>query len=117
MPLIELNTSCDLSTQEKRDGLAQQLSQLAARGIGKPEQYVMACVHDKVAMSMSGSSEPTAFVSVKSIGGLSREVNQKLAAEISTVLQAELDIDLERIYLTFTELPATHWGWRGSTFG
>lgn len=117
MPLIELDTSCDLSTQEKRDGLARQLSQLAAQGIGKPEQYVMACVRDNVAMSMSGSAEPTALVSVKSIGGLSREVNQKLAAEISNVLQAELGIVPERIYLTYTELAPTHWGWRGSTFG
>jgi len=117
MPLIQLDTSCDLSTQEKREGLAKQLSQLAAQGIGKPEQYVMACVRDNVALTMSGTSEAAALVSVKSIGGLSRDVNQKLAAEVSSVLQAELSIAAERIYLTFTELAPTHWGWRGSTFG
>ena len=117
MPLIELDTSCDLLTQEKREGLARQLSRLAAQGIGKPEQYVMACVRDNVAMSMSGTSEAAALVLVKSIGGLSRDVNQGLAAEISSVLQAELGIAAERIYLTFTELPPTHWGWKAGTFG
>lgn len=117
MPLIELDTTCDLKSPEKREGLAQQLSQLAAQGIGKPEQYVMACVRDKVAMCMSGAAEPTALVSVKSIGGLSRDVNQGLASEVCSLLQAELGIAPSRIYLTFVELPATHWGWQGSTFG
>jgi phenylpyruvate tautomerase len=117
MPLIELDTSCDLKTPERRQELAKQLSGLAAQGIGKPEQYVMACVRDNVAMSMSGTSEAAALVSVKSIGGLSREVNQKLAKEISGALQAELGIGVERIYLTFTELPPSHWGWNAGTFG
>jgi phenylpyruvate tautomerase len=116
MPLIELETSCDLETQGRRQELATQLSGLAAQGIGKPEQYVMACVRDNAAMSMSGTSEATALVSVKSIGGLSREVNQTLASEISSVLQAELGIGAERVYLTFTELPPTHWGWNAGTF-
>ena len=117
MPLIELDTSCDLSTQEKREGLARRLSKVAAQGIGKPEQYVMACVRDKVTVSMSGALEPAALVTVKSIGGLSRDVNQKLAAEISSVLEAELGISANRIYLTYTELAPTHWGWNAGTFG
>jgi len=90
---------------------------LAAQGIGKPEQYVMACVRDNVAMAMSGTSEAAALVSVKSIGGLSREVNQRLASEVCSVLQAELGIAPERIYLTFAELAPTHWGWKAGTFG
>ena len=56
MPLIQLFTSCDISTQEKRETLAKKLSKLAAMCIGKPEQYVMACVHDNVAMTMGGES-------------------------------------------------------------
>lgn len=117
MPLIQLDTSCDLSTSEKRETLAKKLSKLAAACIGKPEQYVMACVHDKVAMTMGGASTATALVSVKSIGGLSNAVNQKLAAEACQLLQQELGISDDCIYLTFEELPATHWGWKAGTFG
>jgi len=117
MPLIELDTSCDLATPEKRDTLTKTLSQTAATCIGKPEQYVMACVRDKVAMTMGGQSKATALVSVKSIGGLSRAVNQKLSAEVSQILQKELGIADDAVYIVCEELPATHWGWKGSTFG
>ena len=48
MSLIQLDTSCDLSTTERREALAKKLSELAAACIGKPEQYVMACVRDNV---------------------------------------------------------------------
>lgn len=117
MPLIQLDTSCDLSTQEKREALAKKLSKLAAVCIGKPEQYVMACVHDNVAMTMGGRSAAIALISVKSIGGLSKAVNQKLAAEACQMLQKELSIAHDCIYLTFEELPATNWGWKADTFG
>ena len=117
MPLIQLNTSCDLATKERRETLAKELSKLAAACIGKPEQYVMACVNDNLAMTMSGESTAAALVSVKSIGGLSKQVNQELAAEICKMLQEELGIADECIYLTFEELPATHWGWKADTFG
>jgi len=117
MPLIELDTSCDLSDADKRQALAQTLSALAAEGIGKPEQYVMACVRDKVAMTMSGTAGPAALVTIKSIGGLSKAVNQTLANRISQVLQDELAVPKERIYLTFEELASTNWAWNGNTFG
>jgi len=117
MPLIELDTSCDLSDADKRQALAKTLSALAAEGIGKPEQYVMACVRDKVAMTMGGTAGPGALVTIKSIGGLSKAVNQALAGRISQTLQNELHIPQERVYLTFEEFAPTHWAWNGNTFG
>ena len=117
MPLIQLFTSCEISSQEKRETLTKKLSSLAAMCIGKPEQYVMAGVQDKVAITMSGESASAALVSVKSIGGLSREVNKKLSAEVCGTLREELGIAAECIYITFEELPATHWGWKADTFG
>ena len=117
MPLIQLDTSCDLSDSEKGKTIAAEISRLAAVGIGKPEKYVMVSVRDNVIMTMSGTNTPAAFVSVKSIGGLSKQVNQKLSAEICQMLQKELGIAGDRIYLNFEELPPTHWGWNASTFG
>jgi phenylpyruvate tautomerase PptA (4-oxalocrotonate tautomerase family) len=106
-----------MSTQEKQETLAKKLSKLAAACIGKPEQYVMACVHDNVAMTMGGESTAAALVSVKSIGGLSKEVNKKLSEETCQILRKELGVADECIYITFEELPATHWGWKADTFG
>jgi len=117
MPLIQLDTSCDLSTSERRNNLAQALSRVAAQCIGKPEQYVMACVHDNVAMTLGGTTEACALVTVRSIGTLSRDVNQTLTREVSKVIKQALGMADDRIYCVFEERPATHWGWKSSTFG
>ncbi len=117
MPLIQVDTSCDVSDSDKKQALAKALSRLAAEGIGKPEQYVMACIHDNVAMTMSGDAGPAALVTIKSVGGLGKSVNQVLAAHVSEVLQKELAISPDRIYLTFEELTAVNWAWNGRTFG
>lgn len=117
MPLIHLETSCDLSDADRKASLTRALSRLAAEGIGKPERYVMACVHGNMAMSMSGQSEPCALVTIKSIGGLSGAVNQTLTARVCEILEAELALPPDRVYITFEELAPTQWGWNGNTFG
>ncbi len=116
MPLIELDTSCELDAGKKQ-ALAAGLSRAAAEGTGKPEQYVMACVREKVAMVMSGGAGPCALVTIKAIGGLSKAVNQGLAGKITQMLQKELAIPGDRVYITFQELAATHWACNGKTFG
>lgn len=117
MPLIKLDTSCEVSDAGKRQTLVAGLSRLAAEGTGKPEQYVMACVRDKVAMVMSGGAGPCALVTIKAIGGLNQSVNQGLAGKITQMLQKELAIPADRVYITFAEVDAGHWAWNGKTFG
>jgi phenylpyruvate tautomerase len=116
MPLIQLDTSCNFLDQNRKQAVTKMLSQIAAEGSGKPEQYVMACIHDNVAMTMSGTPGPCALVTVKAIGGLNKSVNQNLAAKVSQLLQKELDIPKSRVYVTFEELAPTHWAWEGKTF-
>lgn len=117
MPLIQLDTSCTLSDPDQRQSIAKALSRLAAEGIGKPESYVMACVHDNVAMTLGGAPGPCALVTVKSIGGLSTAVNQTLASQAGQMLHRELAIPQNRIYMTFQDVAPTHWAWNGKTFG
>jgi phenylpyruvate tautomerase len=117
MPLIQLDTSCDLSDQTKKQSVVKALSRIAAEGIGKPEQYVMACIRDNVPMMMSGQAGPCALVTVKSIGGLSKTVNQTVVAQVSQMLQKELGIQSNRVYVTFEDVPGANWGWTGKTFG
>jgi phenylpyruvate tautomerase len=101
----------------KKQAVAAGLSRAVAEGTGKPEQYVMACVRDRVAMLMAGGAGPAALVTIKGIGGLSKAVNQALAGKITPMLQKELGVPGDRIYITFQELDAGHWAWNGKTFG
>ncbi len=115
MPLLTLQTSVRLSNQQRYNLLAP-LSQIVAECIGKPERYVMVAVSE-VALLMGGAEGPAAYVDLRSIGGLSGAVNRKLSERICALLQDQLGIPPDRIYLGFTSVNAENWGWNSSTFG
>lgn len=115
MPLLVLQTSVRLSNQQRHDLLAP-LSKIVAECIGKPERYVMVAVGE-AAMLMGGAEGPAAHADVRSIGGLNREVNRKLSERVCALLQEQLDIPPDRVYLGFTSVGAENWGWNGGTFG
>ena len=69
------------------------------------------------AMLMSGKPGDAAFVDVRGIGGLSGDVNRRLSQKVCGLLNESLGVPPDRIYLNFTELEASNWGWKGNTFG
>jgi phenylpyruvate tautomerase PptA (4-oxalocrotonate tautomerase family) len=111
MPLVKIQAAKEIPS-----GVIAELSKIAAETIGKPETYVMVSA-SKADLMMSGGEGVAAFVEVKSIGGLSRDVNEKLSAKICDLLEAQLQIPQDRIYLNFTDIPASQWGWNRSLFG
>lgn len=115
MPLFKLETSAEL-TEKKQADLLKALSKIISEEIGKPETYVMGSVTQS-AMMMSGSREPAAFADVRSIGGLTRDVNRMIADRICSLLQKELSLEPDRVYLNFTEFTRENWGWNSGTFG
>ena len=92
------------------------LSKAVATGIGKPEQYVMVTV-TPASIGMSGKPGNAAFVDIRSIGGLSGEINRKLSKEICKLLNDSLGIASVRVYVNFADVDAANWGWNGNTFG
>jgi phenylpyruvate tautomerase PptA (4-oxalocrotonate tautomerase family) len=115
MPLLKLETTVPLS-DEKRKTLLASLSKIVGETIGKPEQYVMVAINP-AAMLMSGKPGDAAFGDLRSIGGLSGDVNRLLAERVCKLLQESLGISPDRVYLNFTDVNAANWGWNGNTFG
>ena len=115
MPLLKLETTVVLS-EDERNALLASLSRAVARAIGKPEQYVMVTV-GQAAILMSGKASDGAFVDIRSIGGLSGDVNRKLSQQVCKLLNDSLGIPPDRVYLNFTAVEVGNWGWNGSTFG
>ena len=68
-------------------------------------------------MLMSGKSGNAAFADIRSIGGLEGSMNSLLAKRICAVLRDSLGIPPERVYLNFTDVKASNWGWNNETFG
>ena len=115
MPLMQIKTNVILP-EKQREALLAPLSKLLAEHTRKPENYCMvACEH--AAMLFGGKPGPAAFVDIRGIGGLSRGVNAQLSAALAEQLKKMLGVSPERLYITFTEVAATNWGWNGELFG
>ena len=115
MPLIRLITNAALPA-DQLPAVLGSLSKIAAAALGKPEQYVMAAANTQP-MLMSGKTGPAALVEVRSIGGLNPAVNRQIARQVCDLLAQSLAIPSDRVFLNFTDVPPSDWGWRGETFG
>lgn len=115
MPLLKLETSVPVAA-EKKEKLILALSRILSEVTGKPEAYTMVTFGETTA-SFAGKIKSIAFADVRGIGGLAPAVNAGISREVASLLKKELNIDPENIYITFTEVPATNWGWKGGTFG
>ena len=115
MPLLKLRTNVSIAS-DKTPPLMSELSQLLASETGKPERYVMVEIEGDRNMLFGGSPDPLAYVECKSIG-LSAVQAKSLSQSISEVLNAQLQINVDRVYIEFSNCPAEFWGWNGSTFG
>ncbi len=115
MPLIRMETSIKIP-EEKKSDLIGALSKITAEATGKPEAYVMAILSES-AISLGGKTGAAAFLDVRSIGSINKQVNGRICKEVAALLGKSLGIPGERIYITFNDVKAVNWGWNGSTFG
>ncbi|QFY42847.1 hypothetical protein F6R98_09645 [Candidatus Methylospira mobilis] len=115
MPFLKLNTNISLSEQQTQQ-LLGELSRLIAKETGKPESYVMLEVAGGLSMLFGGSDEPLAYLECKSIG-LSPAQAKSLSASLPQLLEENLKLSRDRIYIEFSNAPGNFWGWNGSTFG
>ena len=113
MPFIQVNTSSK-SVLEDYALLQNDISKMIAELTGKPENYVMTMIQRDLKMTFAGSDEPCCFIRVKSIGSLSPSSMSKSLCEL---IAAKSNISTNRIYIEFTDVKASNWGFNGTTFG
>lgn len=114
MPQLRIQTNQQL-TGEQRAQLLEQASRTVAEALGKPERYVMVAVEDGAAMIFAGSTEPLAYLELKSIG-LDGSRTPELSARLCALMADHLGIAADRVYIEFTDAPRHLWGWNGGTF-
>ncbi|MEZ5583913.1 MAG: phenylpyruvate tautomerase MIF-related protein [Candidatus Competibacteraceae bacterium] len=115
MPLLQLQTATPVA-DDKQPALLSALSKIVSESIGKPESYVMVSLRSGPLM-MGGAAGDAAFADVRSIGGLGGGTNKQIAQKVCALLQDQLGIPANRVFLNFTDVGASHWGWNGGTFG
>lgn len=114
MPCLILKTNQSLTKEEQLD-LCQAVSALTARLLGKPESYVMTLIEAQISMTMSGTTEPTVYIELKSIN-LPEENTGELSKELCMHVSKSLKIDPNRIYIEFSNAQRHLWGWDNRTF-
>jgi phenylpyruvate tautomerase len=115
MPLIKIEISVEASDALRAEILTEA-SLIVSKNTGKPEQYVMVTL-SKADFAMAGEPTQAAFVDVRGIGGINAENNSGISKDICGLLQTTLSISPEKVYITFTDVPAQNWGHNGATFG
>lgn len=114
MPCIIIKTSQSLS-KEKQINCCQSISSTTAALLGKPESYVMTLLEEQISMTMSGTTEPAAYIELKSIN-LPEDQTTELSSQLCQHISELLDILPKRIYIEFSNAQRHLWGWDSRTF-
>ena len=112
MPSLELTTNVRAQDKGK---LMRALSDCVCSGLGKAETYMMVIVRDEAPMFFGGNDEPVAHLELRALG-LKENLIQKLAEELTAMMQAQLGIESQRVYIVFMDADLGKWAWDGRTF-
>ncbi|CAB3222225.1 unnamed protein product [Arctia plantaginis] len=114
MPHFRIETN--LSSDKIPEDFVLKAVPVLAKALGKPEQYCVVSVIPNVAMSFGGTSDPCAIANLMSIGALGVEQNKKHAKVLFELVEKELGIKNDKMYITFEDNPTGNVGFKGTTF-
>ena len=110
MPYINVSTSARINDKKK---LLEEISKLVSSLTNKPKRFVMAKLDNSSEMYFEDES-PCCFLEIRSIGSLN---TSKMAKPISDFVHEKMGIPIDKIYISFVDVPASMWSWNGRTFG
>ena len=113
MPFIDSKITVKL-TDEKKESIKARLGQ-AVSLLHKSETYLRVGFDDEYDLYMGGNKlEKGAYVSVSLFGSASSADYEKMTGAICNVMQEELGIPGDKVYVTYHGV--NDWGWNGSNF-
>lgn len=113
MPFIDSKITMKVS-EEKKEAIKAEFGR-AVSILSKPESFLMVGFEDEYCLYMSGSKlEKGAFVAVSMFGNASSAAYEKMTAEICRILEEQLGIPQNKVYVTYSGI--SDWGWNGSNF-
>ena len=110
MPYINVSTSAKVHNKEK---LLEEISILISSLTNKSKRFVMAKLEDNCKMYFD-DERPSCYLEIKSIGSLNPS---EMAKPISDFVYEKMGIPIDKIYISFQDVPSSLWAWNGKTFG
>lgn len=114
MPYINLKTTKTLSSEN-----CEKVKAAFGKAIecfpGKSEAYLMVGIEDNARLWFRGdASQDSAIVDVELLGAVNSEASEKMTAEICDILEAQLGISPDRVYVKYSGY--ADWGWNKRNF-
>ena len=110
MPYINVSTSAKVNDKDK---FLEEISFLISSLTNKSKRFVMAKIDDNCQMYFDDET-PSCFLEIKSIGSLNPS---EMAKPLSNFVYEKMRIPIDKIYISFEDVPASMWAWNGRTFG
>jgi len=114
MPYIKIKTNIKPDSLKQQEFL-KDCSKFVAALLGKSEAQVMVSVSHDTPILFGKSSEPAAYVELKSMA-ITEEICGVLSEKICGFLKDRLDIIPSRIYIEFSTINGKMFGCNGKTF-
>jgi phenylpyruvate tautomerase PptA (4-oxalocrotonate tautomerase family) len=114
MPFISTKTNITISGDKELE-IKKKLGKAIELIPGKSESWLMLSFEDQCSLYFKGEGDkPIAYVEVKIFGSSSADAYNKLTASITEILNKELNIAPDQIYVKYEEV--SNWGWNGRNF-
>ena len=110
MPYINVSTSAKVDDKKK---LLEEFSILISSLTNKSKRFVMAKINDNCEMYFE-DERPCCFLEIKSIGSLSPS---DMSKPLTNFVYEKMGIPIDKVYISFEDVPASMWAWNGRTFG
>ncbi len=110
MPFIKTTANVQISAR-KAASIKARMGEAIELIPGKSENWLMLQFADDAVMFFKGEDDPCAICEVKLFGSADDESYAALTEALTDILREELDIDPDRIYVTYEEIGV--WGWNG----
>lgn len=114
MPYLSIQTNLALTDNQSRE-LLENASRTVATMLGKPESYVMIAIHAANPIMFAGSTDPAAYLELKSLG-LPETATADFSRTLCDLIGSELGVAAERTYIEFAGPKRQMWGWNNETF-
>ncbi len=114
MPYLKIQTNLPLTKKAER-AVLKTASTLLADELNKPEEYVMIAVQPDTPMLFAGTDDPVAFLELKAVG-LPVRRTKRLSQSLCELIEHQLGIAKDRVYVKFIDVKHGMWGWKGDTF-
>ncbi|XP_027552647.1 macrophage migration inhibitory factor-like [Neopelma chrysocephalum] len=114
MPKFIVNTN--ISKGKIPESFTGELIQQLSKALDKPAQYLAVQISPDQMMSFGGSTDPCAICFLYSIGKIREQENKVYSKLLCDLLNKELKIPSDQIYVSFFNISAGNVSWNNNTF-